>query len=671
MEVFNSFPRPQSMEPLFDSSATTLGERYTLFPIKDSEQDLYKLYKKAVGTFWTVEEVDFSKDKEDWEKLTHDERHFVKNVLAFFAGSDGIVQENLASRFQVDVQSPIARLFYGIQNAMEGIHCVAPYTKILTDKGYVNIVDFENKKVNVWNGKEFSDVKVIKTSESSRLFKVILNNGMELDCTDGHKWLIRVGNQAHPETCKEERVFTKNLKKGDIVSNFDYPTVDVEDPGTFLNPYTHGFFCGDGGYCNTYPTIQIYDPKKKALLNHLETSSYSISNTSGRIQCYLTGKINKDKFYAPLNYSIDTKLKWLAGLFDADGCVSKSEKNYTAIQYTSINYEFIKNVQLILSSLGCHSSIKCAREHCMRPLPDGAGGIKDYECQPIYCLYITQYCVNKLVKLGFAPKRLELNTTDEIVQNKRLVKVVCVIDTNIDSPTYCFNEPKLHTGLFNGILTGQSETYSLLIDQYVKDKEEQKMLFRAIDTIPSIAEKAKWALNWMNDDRSYATRLVAFACVEGIFFSGSFCAIYWLKKRGLLPGLTFSNELISRDEGLHTEFAVAMYHKMENKLDSDTIGSIICDAVRIESYFITDSLPCSLIGMNSRDMIQYIEFVADRLAVQLGIKKIYKSTNPFDFMELISLSGKTNFFEKKVSEYAKPGVGLSSEKMTIKFDEEF
>jgi len=139
----------------------------------------------------------------------------------------------------------------------------------------------------------------------------------------------------------------------------------------------------------------------------------------------------------------------------------------------------------------------------------------------------------------------------------------------------------------------------------------------------------------------------------------------------LLPGLTFSNELISRDEGLHTEFAVAMYHKMENKLDSDTIGSIICDAVRIESYFITDSLPCSLIGMNSRDMIQYIEFVADRLAVQLGIKKIYKSTNPFDFMELISLSGKTNFFEKKVSEYAKPGVGLSSEKMTIKFDEEF
>jgi len=315
-----------------------MGERYTLFPIKDSEQDLYKLYKKAVGTFWTVEEVDFSRDKEDWEKLSTDEQHFVKNVLAFFAGSDGIVQENLAGRFQVEVQSPIARLFYGIQNAMEGIH---------------------------------------------------------------------------------------------------------------------------------------------------------------------------------------------------------------------------------------------------------------------------------------------------------------------------------------------SETYSLLIDQYVKDKEEQNKLFRAIDTIPSIAKKAKWASNWMGSDASYATRLVAFACVEGIFFSGSFCAIYWIKKRGLLPGLTFSNELISRDEGLHTEFAVAMYHKLQNKLNNKELVAIIETAVAIETEFITESLPCALVGMNARDMTQYIQFVADRLALQFGIPKIYKSTNPFDFMELISLEGKTNFFEKKVSEYAKPGVGLSNEQMTIKFDEDF
>ena len=326
------------MESLFNASTTTLGERYTLFPIKETEQDLYKLYKKAVASFWTVEEIDFSKDRDDWNKLNESEQFFIKNVLAFFAGSDGIVQENLASRFQVEVQSPIARLFYGIQNAMEGIH---------------------------------------------------------------------------------------------------------------------------------------------------------------------------------------------------------------------------------------------------------------------------------------------------------------------------------------------SETYSLLIDQYVKDKDEQHKLFRAIDTIPCIRKKAEWALVWMNDKESYATRLVAFACVEGIFFSGSFCAIYWLKKRGLLPGLTFSNELISRDEGLHTEFAIAMYHKMENKLDKDTVQNIIMDAVNIETEFINESLPCSLIGMNARDMTAYIKFVADRLSVQLVQTKIYNSTNPFDFMELISLEGKTNFFEKKVSEYSKPGVGFSEEEMTIKFTEEF
>jgi len=326
------------MEPLFDPSSKTMGERYTLFPISPSESDLYKLYKKAVASFWTAEEIDFSKDKDDWEKLTPNEQHFIKQVLAFFAGSDGIVQENLATRFQKEIQSPVARLFYGFQNAMEGVH---------------------------------------------------------------------------------------------------------------------------------------------------------------------------------------------------------------------------------------------------------------------------------------------------------------------------------------------SETYSLLIDQYVKDKDEQQKYFRAIDTIPCISKKAEWAHKFIESSDSYAKRLVAFACVEGIFFSGSFCAIYWIKKRGLLPGLTFSNELISRDEGLHTEFAVTLYHKLQHKLDKDTITEIIQEAVTIEKEFICDALPCSLLGMNSKDMSQYIEFVADRLAVQLGVAKIYKSVNPFDFMELISLEGKTNFFEKKVSEYSKPGVGMRAEDMTIRMDEEF
>lgn len=338
MESFNSFSHPNNMEPLFNASAVTLGERYTLFPISPNEQDLYKMYKKAVATFWTVEEIDFSRDKEDWEKLSENEQYFIKHILAFFAGSDGVVQENLATRFQKEVQSPVARLFYGFQNAVEGLH---------------------------------------------------------------------------------------------------------------------------------------------------------------------------------------------------------------------------------------------------------------------------------------------------------------------------------------------SETYSLLIDQYVKDKDEQMKYFRAIDEIPAIRKKAQWAINWIESPTDYATRLVGFACVEGIFFSGSFCAIYWIKKRGILPGLTFSNELISRDEGLHTEFAIAMYHKLQNKLSADQITLIIKDAVDCETEFITEALPCSLIGMNAHDMTQYIQFVANRLAVQLGCPKIYKASNPFDFMDLISLEGKTNFFEKKVSEYSKPGVGMNARDMEIRCDEEF
>lgn len=326
------------MEPLFNASTTTLGARYTLFPISPYEDDLYKLYKKAVASFWTVEEIDFSKDKDDWVKLSENEQYFIKQVLAFFAGSDGIVQENLATRFQREVQSPVARLFYGLQNAMEGVH---------------------------------------------------------------------------------------------------------------------------------------------------------------------------------------------------------------------------------------------------------------------------------------------------------------------------------------------SETYSLLIEQYVKDTDEKRKYFRAIDEIPCIRKKAEWALKWIESAEDYATRLVAFACVEGIFFSGSFCAIYWLKKRGLLPGLTFSNELISRDEGLHTEFAVTLYHKLQHKLTQEQIRDIIRESVDVETEFICSALPCSLIGMNARDMGAYIQFVADRLALQLGCRKIYDVQNPFDFMELISLEGKTNFFEKKVSEYSKPGVGMKQEDMEIRLDEEF
>ena len=198
-----------------------------------------------------------------------------------------------------------------------------------------------------------------------------------------------------------------------------------------------------------------------------------------------------------------------------------------------------------------------------------------------------------------------------------------------------------------------SETYSLLIDTYIKDETEKTKLFQALDNFPCIKKKGDWALKWIQDKRSsFATRLVAFACVEGIFFSGSFCAIYWLKKRGLMPGLTFSNELIARDEGMHTDFAVLLFSKLVKKPKSSKIKELINEAVEIEKEFILEALPCKLIGMNSKLMSQYIEFVADRLAVQLGYKKIFNSSNPFDFMEMISMEGKTNFFEKRVGDYS-------------------
>lgn len=196
-----------------------------------------------------------------------------------------------------------------------------------------------------------------------------------------------------------------------------------------------------------------------------------------------------------------------------------------------------------------------------------------------------------------------------------------------------------------------SEVYSLLIDTYVSDKDERARLFNAIETIPCVRKKAEWALRWIESSRSFAERLVAFAVVEGIFFSGSFASIFWLKKRGLMPGLSFSNELISRDEGTHCVFAVLIYKTLTGGLDSSTIKSIVTEAVAIEKEFMTESLPVSLIGMNSALMVQYIEFVADRLLVELGVEKVYRASNPFDFMEMISLQGKTNFFEKRVSEY--------------------
>jgi ribonucleoside-diphosphate reductase beta chain len=217
-----------------------------------------------------------------------------------------------------------------------------------------------------------------------------------------------------------------------------------------------------------------------------------------------------------------------------------------------------------------------------------------------------------------------------------------------------------------------SETYSLLIDTYVDDKAEKQKLLEGARTIPAIQKKAEWAMQWLDaKNADFATRLVAFAVVEGIFFSGAFCSIFWLKKRGLMPGLTTSNEFIARDEGLHTDFACLLYGKIKHRLTKARVNKIIKEAVKIEKNFIVKALPCELIGMNATLMSQYIEFVADRLLVQLGYAKLFESANPFDFMERISLEGKDNFFEKRVTNYAKASVGKSASEMSFSIGEDF
>lgn len=234
------------------------------------------------------------------------------------------------------------------------------------------------------------------------------------------------------------------------------------------------------------------------------------------------------------------------------------------------------------------------------------------------------------------------------------------------------SEARFFYGFQIAIENVHSEMYSLLIDTYIKDPEEREKLFNAIETLPCVKKKAVWALNWIQHcDASFGERVVAFAAVEGIFFSGSFASIFWLKKRGLMPGLTFSNELISRDEGLHCDFACLMFSHLVNKPSQQRVTQIITDAVAIEQEFLTDALPVALIGMNSALMNQYIEFVADRLLVELGCSKIYNVENPFDFMDHISLEGKTNFFEKKVAEYQKCGVMAKKEDHCFTLDADF
>jgi ribonucleotide reductase beta subunit family protein with ferritin-like domain len=556
------------------------NNRLTIYPIQNDL--IWNSYKKQQAAIWFAEEIDFSKDYEDFNKLSNNEKYFIKMILGFFSSSDTIVNINLAERFLNDVKIREAIVVYTWQMAMESIHCCSGDTLILLKNGYFPIETLENKIVDIWNGKKFSET-IIKYTGDSILYQIELSNKIILKCTPKHKWFIEKNN-------KKEIIFTDNLKINDKIYKYELPIIDPKDPEIFINPYYHGYFSGTD-------------------------STISIEN------------INKDKYFVPINYSIETKLRWLEGLLDAF--------NSNIIKHN--NLDFLNNIQLMLHTLSINPYITYD------------------ENKQNHCLFLNSDILFNLQKLGLCPKnQINVNIDYNIINNDLIITNITKI--NGIHKTFCFCEHEEHAGIFNGILTGQSETYSLQIDNIIRDKEEKNKLFNAVKELPCIADKIDWSVKWIESNHSFQTRLIAFAIVEGIFFSGSFCAIFWLKKRNIMPGLCMSNELIARDEGMHTQFAVLLYSMIANKISESQIHEMFKDAVAIEAKFICESLPCSLLGMNADLMKQYIKFVADRLLIDLGYTKIFHVTNPFDFMESISIEGKTNFFEARPTQYQKSSV---------------
>lgn len=642
-----SSKHPSFVEPLLQPDEN----RFVMFPIV--HHDIWSLYKKAIDSFWKVEDIDLSKDISDWNNLNTDEKHFLKMVLAFFSSSDGIIIENLSMRFSNEVQSSEVRAFYAFQNFIESVHCVTGNTRILIDDGYREIKDLVDKTVRVWNGEEFSTVNVVSTGDQE-IYKVVLDNGMELDCTPGHKWLI---------ADQIERIPTNRLQVGNILANFNLPIITkCIDPNEFQNPYTHGFFCSIGHYRDCSPII-ILEGEKHNLLPYIAYDSFEFQKPDNKHSIvYIRNSINKAQFEVPINYSFDTKIRWLEGFVDAEGrTIWNKKRNATSIECISINKRFLQDIQLMLSTMGILARVLRIKGWYERWLPknDGSGEYAQYSCRNCYSLGISTMGVRLLMKYGFAPKTLVLVCRpqkfmgDSLFSPKQVIRIKRIYKISDKQPTFCFEEPLRHTGTFNGIVTGQSEMYSQLIDTYVNNMDEKLKLFEATQNYPCIKKKADWGKKWISDHRSaFSTRLIAFAIIEGIFFSSSFAAIFWIKQRNILPGLCLSNEYISRDEGLHVEHAVLLYNKLKRRVAKKKFQEIMKEAVDIEIDFICNAIPCRLIGMNSDMMTEYIKFVADRLCVQLGYDKIYNSSNPFAFMELISVEKKTNFFEHRVSEYA-------------------
>jgi len=448
----------------------------------------------------------------------------------------------------------------------------------------------------VWNGVEYSSVTIRQTSDVPvKLFKITLSNGAILEVTDEHKWVIKG---------QEERCLTKNLKVGDEIITYDMPIV--------------------------YNGKHLEDAYNKG--NKFAMDRISVSETSN----------NSRKVFEQIPLSdvdLQSKIQWLSGYLDMM-LIHNITKHDDNGWYINDSIDMLRNLQLLLQTVGLNKKIN----------------INESSPKESYIL-ILQNDGNHLKRLGLATKHFKMDISGKIAIpiDDSDISVEKIEDTGRCSLTYCFNEPINHTGIFNGVLTGQSEVYSMLIDKYITDEAEKIHLFNAVETIPCVKKKAQWAMKWIESSDSFATRLIAFAIVEGVFFSGAFCCIYWLSEQGKMPGLTKSNDFIARDEGIHTKFACVLYNKyIVNKLTFDKFKTILVEAVEIEIEFITESLPCRLIGMNATLMKQYIKYVANRLSCQLGYDEVFENIKqPFDFMDRLALRGKNNFFEEQASEYKK------------------
>ena len=603
-------------DPLINPSGVD-SSRLVLFPIK--YHDIWDMYKKAEGNFWTADEAKLAEDMKHWENTLNDnERHYIKHVLAFFASADSIVNENLALRMIPEVQYPEARMFYGFQIMMENIHCVSFDTKIYTDKGYIEIGRQVGRNMNVWNGHEWSSVTIRKTSDEAPLTCVKLSNGMELRCTQEHKWFLQGSEGTKTDN---EYTFTKDLKIGDVLRSWQYPTLpDGENSPSMENAFTFGFVYGQrhrkGSLIVTLDHLRVID-----FLN--------VEKSDGRLYCYVPKRYYGSSKFTPYNCNTASRVDWLSGVWQSCGKVEKTNEG-TRWVFRISDSECARDLQLLLSTFGVFS--KCqARD-----------------------LSISAFTAQKLLDAGVIIDPPSAEEDVDVTIDSDAVVSISSLSADGSGKTYCFNEPKRHAGVFGGILTGQSESYSKMIESYIKDEHEQKYLFESLENIPVIRRKADWALKWIDDENAtFGERLLAFACVEGIFFSGSFASIYWLKSRGLMPGLCWLNDKIAGDEGLHCEFACLLYrdHLSKGQVSHERVYEIVREACELEKEFQTEALPCTLIGLNKLEMLTYIEFVTDYLLSMLGVPKIYNVHNPFPFVETINLVATTNFFERVNSNY--------------------